>query len=621
MLQKLEMPDGGVDGVCCISVLEHTDNYGEIVREFARVLRTGGLLVLTFDLSLDGKFELRKEVAADLLANVAEYFDLGGVPVEQELDRMGDRNQILSTDHVKRTEPDLLPWRFPMAKAVHDLVKGHGWTGGFRSKSVFCLYAAIKVDRTSAILDFESWILDFDIQSAIQIQNPKFHDRFLSSFARPLCLAIPRRPFQRTMIPRSRWHIWAILMSAIAAIYLLMFNPYWVPGGDSELYIAGGRSWATGCGHTFNGQFVSISPPGWPLVMAAAMKISPTFGFLKLITIACMTFTMGFWYWFLLRFTTPKNSAHAHAALLRSSRTFIRCHSGCTAMRLLPVTTAAMVVASRSTKASRMSAGGSRCWRFCVCGPMRALGRRTAMDRYRRRFARRAGSAKTLANDANGEMKSPNSAPGNGRPSRFRLRSSRGTFAMLRHELATHAAAGGRCKGRRRHLRRIQQAAEAKTVDIFNGKQSAKLTFTQEMFKRVRESGKWFSWLLWPEFRFLGGTSVKGMLSSLDAVIGWLLIAALCTVAWRNLRQRQWLWLAPLVYCAFLCLNWPNPNARYLVPVLPIILWGIIQGIRMAFANPAKMQWGTRLIATGSGFRCGGQFGPAGRGCLGRALA
>ena len=143
MLQKLEMPNASIDGICCISVLEHTDNYGEIVREFARVLKTGGLLLLTFDLSLDGKFELRKEVAADLLSRVAEYFDLGGVPVEQELNRMGDLNAILSTDHVKRTEPELLPWRFPMAKAVHDLVKGHGWTGGFRSKSVFCL-AAIK---------------------------------------------------------------------------------------------------------------------------------------------------------------------------------------------------------------------------------------------------------------------------------------------------------------------------------------------------------------------------------------------------------------------------------------------------------------------------------------------
>jgi SAM-dependent methyltransferase len=144
MLQKLDMPDSAVDVICCISVLEHTDNYGEIVREFARVLKRGGLLVLTFDLSLDGKFELRKDVAQDLLARVSEFFDTSGVPIEQELDRMSNTGHILSTDHVKRTEPDLLPWRFPMAKAVHDLIKGHGWTGGFRSKSVFCLSALRK---------------------------------------------------------------------------------------------------------------------------------------------------------------------------------------------------------------------------------------------------------------------------------------------------------------------------------------------------------------------------------------------------------------------------------------------------------------------------------------------
>jgi SAM-dependent methyltransferase len=144
MLQKLDMPDASIDAICCISVLEHTDNYGEIVREFARVLKRGGLLVLTFDLSLDGKFELRRDVAHDLLNNVSEFFDTSGVPIEQELDRMSDTGHILSTDHVKSTEPELLPWRFPVAKAVHDLIKGHGWTGGFRSKSVFCISALKK---------------------------------------------------------------------------------------------------------------------------------------------------------------------------------------------------------------------------------------------------------------------------------------------------------------------------------------------------------------------------------------------------------------------------------------------------------------------------------------------
>jgi SAM-dependent methyltransferase len=140
MLQKLPLERDAVDAVCCISVLEHTDNYAEIIREFARVLRSGGLLVLTFDLSLDGKFPLSKETAADLLENVARDFEpFGAVDLHQQLQDMDNPREILSTDHVRRTEPHLLPWKYPLAKAVHDLIKGHGWTGGFRSKSVFCL--------------------------------------------------------------------------------------------------------------------------------------------------------------------------------------------------------------------------------------------------------------------------------------------------------------------------------------------------------------------------------------------------------------------------------------------------------------------------------------------------
>jgi SAM-dependent methyltransferase len=147
LLQKLPMPDNTFDAVCCISVLEHTSNYGKILDEFARVLRPGGLLVLTFDLSLDGKFELPKPRAADLLAQLGEKFNAPpGVDLQQELSRMDDpqRSGILTTDHIKATQPDLLPWKHPTLQAAHDLVKGHGWTGGFRSKSVYCLDVTAK---------------------------------------------------------------------------------------------------------------------------------------------------------------------------------------------------------------------------------------------------------------------------------------------------------------------------------------------------------------------------------------------------------------------------------------------------------------------------------------------
>jgi SAM-dependent methyltransferase len=145
MLQKLPYADGGLDIVCCISVLEHTDNYAQIVNEFARVLRPGGLLVLTFDLSLDGKFTLDQATAAELLRGVQAQFDVQeNLDPLAELPKMSATDTILTTDRVKKEAPDLLPWRFPLLKGLHDLTQGHGWTGGFRSKSVFCLSAIRK---------------------------------------------------------------------------------------------------------------------------------------------------------------------------------------------------------------------------------------------------------------------------------------------------------------------------------------------------------------------------------------------------------------------------------------------------------------------------------------------
>jgi SAM-dependent methyltransferase len=141
-LQKLPFPDDAFDAVCCISVLEHTSNYGEILDEFARVLRPGGLLVLTFDLSLDGRFELPRAVAADLLSELSRKFVApADVDLQKELAKMErpEESGILTTDHIRDTQPDLLPWKHPMLKAAHDLMKGHGWTGGFRSKSVYCV--------------------------------------------------------------------------------------------------------------------------------------------------------------------------------------------------------------------------------------------------------------------------------------------------------------------------------------------------------------------------------------------------------------------------------------------------------------------------------------------------
>jgi SAM-dependent methyltransferase len=146
MLQKLPLPDASLDAVCCISVLEHTDNYGDIIKEFARVLKPDGAFVLTFDLSLDGKFTLPKDMAAKLLELAGERFQFPqGFEPQRELERMSEPG-ILNTDYIRDKEPDLLPWSKPVRvyKAMQDLIRGRGWTTGFRSRTIYCVDLARK---------------------------------------------------------------------------------------------------------------------------------------------------------------------------------------------------------------------------------------------------------------------------------------------------------------------------------------------------------------------------------------------------------------------------------------------------------------------------------------------
>jgi len=143
VLQNVPLESDSLDVVYCISVLEHTDNYSEILREFVRVLRQGGLLLLTFDLSLDEKSSMRLKDACGLLELVKKEFTLDSDwdPVK-ELDKIHRTEEILTTDHIRRTDPDLLPWKYPLLKAIYDLVRGRGWTGGFHSLTCYCLEAS-----------------------------------------------------------------------------------------------------------------------------------------------------------------------------------------------------------------------------------------------------------------------------------------------------------------------------------------------------------------------------------------------------------------------------------------------------------------------------------------------
>ncbi len=139
-VQKLPFDDASLDVMMCVSVLEHTGDYVNAVAEMARVVKPGGRLVLTFDLSLDEKFELTRASSSDVFSAVAEHFDADAAEMKEEAGQAyDDCAGLLSTPEVKAREPQHLPWKYPKLQALYDLYRGHGWTGGFRKVAPFCL--------------------------------------------------------------------------------------------------------------------------------------------------------------------------------------------------------------------------------------------------------------------------------------------------------------------------------------------------------------------------------------------------------------------------------------------------------------------------------------------------
>ena len=103
-LNNLAYPDEYFDEVFCISVLEHTSNHREIIEEFYRVLKPGGRLVLTCDVSLDGTKQLTLFSLERLLDDIGQFFThLYPVVV--------DKNKaLLATDYFRKY-PEKLPWK------------------------------------------------------------------------------------------------------------------------------------------------------------------------------------------------------------------------------------------------------------------------------------------------------------------------------------------------------------------------------------------------------------------------------------------------------------------------------------------------------------------------------
>lgn len=122
------------DFIYSVSVLEHTDNYAEIIRNCHDLLKPGGKLSITFDVSLDGNDDISLMGARQLLECLRSVFR-----VDEDLTRFLEfEDGIVTSSYVARNiNRGLMPWRYPLVNVFKPIFK-HGRLGTRYKRLTFC---------------------------------------------------------------------------------------------------------------------------------------------------------------------------------------------------------------------------------------------------------------------------------------------------------------------------------------------------------------------------------------------------------------------------------------------------------------------------------------------------
>jgi ubiquinone/menaquinone biosynthesis C-methylase UbiE len=138
-LSSLGFEEKTFDIVYCISVLEHTENPKKIIDEFRRVLTTDGLLILTFDVSLDNRSQISVEEASGLLDALGKVFQSTQSSAVSRFSSDVGKKDILTTSFVRESgHKELLPWRITRASIHNRLVSLNFFKRPFSKLTVFC---------------------------------------------------------------------------------------------------------------------------------------------------------------------------------------------------------------------------------------------------------------------------------------------------------------------------------------------------------------------------------------------------------------------------------------------------------------------------------------------------
>ena len=88
-MQCTKYNDNEFDVIYSVSVIEHTTDYISIIKEFRRILKPNGILILTFDISLDGRMDIPVNQSIKLMENLKT-------------------NQFVESEHTNHLNRDLI---------------------------------------------------------------------------------------------------------------------------------------------------------------------------------------------------------------------------------------------------------------------------------------------------------------------------------------------------------------------------------------------------------------------------------------------------------------------------------------------------------------------------------
>jgi len=126
-LATLSYADETFDFICCIGVLEHARDRAAIVRELRRCLKPGGMLLLTFGVSVHGEREISIAGTKELIHLLEqELIPMTPFCYSSHLDEsvLSRDEEVLRTEWYRRHRPELLPWRIISRASLQNLRRG-----------------------------------------------------------------------------------------------------------------------------------------------------------------------------------------------------------------------------------------------------------------------------------------------------------------------------------------------------------------------------------------------------------------------------------------------------------------------------------------------------------------